>query len=224
MWFTFLLQSLRAGPQRGRKNRLARRRARRGLASPRHHFVPRLEALEDRLVPSTFTVRNLHDSGPGSLRQAVLDANAHPGPDTVNFAPGLTGTIGLTSGQLSVTDSVTIKGPGAHKLTVSGTHSSRVFDISAGPTVTIAGLTITQGKATQGAGIDNAGGTLTVSGCTLSNNEALGSTGADAQGGAIFNEVGGTLIVINSAFAGNLAIGGSTDAFHQGGVAKVAVF
>ena len=54
--------------------------------------------LEGRAVPSTFTVLNLADSGEGSLRQAVLDANALAGADTIHLAPGLTGTIPLTSG------------------------------------------------------------------------------------------------------------------------------
>jgi hypothetical protein len=69
-------------------NRSARRSQRR--------FLPRLEAMEDRSLPSTFTVLNLADSGEGSLRQAVLDANALPGADTIAFADGLQGTISLT--------------------------------------------------------------------------------------------------------------------------------
>ena len=43
----------------------------------RRHFMPCLEALEDRCLPSTFTVLNTADGGAGSLRQAILDANAH---------------------------------------------------------------------------------------------------------------------------------------------------
>src|SRR5262245_55167448 len=78
-----------------------------------------VELLEDRTVPSTFTVRNLADSGPGSLRQAVLDANAHPGADLIAFAPAASGTIALTGGELSVTGDLTIVGPGAQRLTVS---------------------------------------------------------------------------------------------------------
>ena len=47
-----------------------------------------VERLEDRTVPSTFTVHNLADSGLGSLRQAVLDANINPGADLIRFAGG----------------------------------------------------------------------------------------------------------------------------------------
>src|SRR5262249_32140626 len=80
---------------------------------------PRLEALEDRTMPAPFLVSNLNDSGVGSLRQAVLDANAAaPGPNEIDFAAGLHGTITLTSGELLLTRSVTINGPGANKLSV----------------------------------------------------------------------------------------------------------
>src|SRR4051794_8592490 len=108
----------------------------------------RLEALEDRSLPSTFSVVNLHDAGAGSLRQAVLDADAHPGADVIRFAPNLRGTIALTSGELSVTDDVTIAGPGAGKLTVSGSHASRVFHLAGSATdAEIDGLTIADGLA-----------------------------------------------------------------------------
>src|SRR5437868_2137718 len=46
---------------------------------------PTVECLEDRLVLSTFNVMNTNDSGAGSLRQAILDANANVGPDTIAF-------------------------------------------------------------------------------------------------------------------------------------------
>jgi len=62
------------------------------------------------------TVTNTNDSGPGSLRQALADANDG---DTINFA--VTGTIGLTSGELLVSRSITISGPGAASLTVKAT-------------------------------------------------------------------------------------------------------
>src|SRR5262249_59061358 len=111
-----------------------------------------VEALEDRAVPSTFMVVNLADSGAGSLRQAVLAANVNPGPDTINFADGLHGTIPLNTGQLNITDDLAIDGPGADLLAVSGTHQSRVFGISGGAAVALPRLTATDGVAGGGRG------------------------------------------------------------------------
>jgi hypothetical protein len=93
MWYRSALNSL-VSRISGVKHceRLAQRRAR----NRRPHF----ESLEGRCVLSTFAVLNLNDSGPDSLRDAVLAANAHPGPDTIGFAT--TGTIALTSGQIEV--------------------------------------------------------------------------------------------------------------------------
>ncbi len=56
----------------------------------------RFERLEERTVLSAYSVTNLNDSGAGSLRQAILDANAALGMDTINF--DVAGTISLTSG------------------------------------------------------------------------------------------------------------------------------
>src|SRR5262249_30624981 len=83
----------------------------------RRGFLPRLEGLEDRTVPSTLTVTNNLDSGSGSLRYAIT--HAHDG-DTIAFAPGLAGqTIALTSDELAIKNSVDIEGPGASLLTIS---------------------------------------------------------------------------------------------------------
>jgi hypothetical protein len=73
---------------------------------------PTLECLEDRLVLSTFTVANTNDSGPGSLRQAILGANANVGADTIGFAIGGGGvqTINLKSYLPAITDTVTLDG------------------------------------------------------------------------------------------------------------------
>src|SRR5262245_20543466 len=77
-----------------------------------------LERLEDRTTPSTFTVTNISDSGAGSLRQALLDANGHNGLDTIAFNILGTGlhSIRPTSVLPLITDAVTIDGntqPGA---------------------------------------------------------------------------------------------------------------
>src|SRR5262249_45346632 len=105
----------------------------------RNRFVPDIEALGERIVLSTFHVTTLADAGPGSLRAAVAGANAHAGADIIDFQPGLTGTIALTSGQLDLTDAVKITGPGAAKLTVSGSNLSRVFQVEAGKAVSLSG-------------------------------------------------------------------------------------
>ena len=73
------------------------------------------------------TVTNTNDSGPGSLRNALAIAN---NGDEISFA--VTGTIGLTTGELVVNDSITISGPGADNLAVNGNAKSRVFYISSG--------------------------------------------------------------------------------------------
>jgi hypothetical protein len=194
---------------------LARSRARQ-----RRFSVPRLEVLEDRALPSTLTVLNTADSGPGSLRAAI--DGAHDG-DTIVFASALQGgsTITLTK-QLAVAKNLDIEGPGAANLTVSGNDSTRLFDISGQATVTIAGLTITHGLATKstrgilepldnpavvGGGIFNEpGASLTLSHCTLTNNQAVGGNADIVLGGALMNE--GDATVIDCTFSGNLAKGG----------------
>src|SRR5436190_23787952 len=82
------------------------------------------------------TVTNTNDSGPRSLRQALTDANDG---DTIEFA--VSGTIGLTSGELLVDKSITIQGPGAENLAVNGNAKITVFHIVPGETVTISDLT-----------------------------------------------------------------------------------
>jgi hypothetical protein len=176
-------------------------RGRKGRPHRRH--VPRLEALEDRTVPSTLTVTSAADDGSAGTLRAVLAA-AQSG-DTIRFAHRLDGqTITLTLGQLPVNQSLDIDGPGAGQLTISGNAASRIFDVSAGTAVTIAGLTLADGLATDGAGILNAG-TLTLSQDVLSGNVAQG-VAADGlfgdgagRGGGVENQAGAVLVVSLSA-------------------------
>ena len=87
---------------------------------PGRSAVPRLEVLEDRTMLSSLTVRNIADSGPGSLRTAIDTANTNGDPtNTITFAPRLAGrTITLTSGELAITKSLDIVGLGKHRLTI----------------------------------------------------------------------------------------------------------
>jgi hypothetical protein len=148
-------------------------------------YRPRLEALEDRTLLSTLTVLNNLDSGTGSLRDAIATASTN---DTIAFDPSLNGqTITLTSGELAISQNLDLEGPGASQLTISGNDASRVFDISRRTVVTIAGLTITHGRAdasapiqpSSGGGILNYG-TLTLANDVLSANQALGDPSTSA--------------------------------------------
>src|SRR5438128_1706937 len=177
-----------------RKSRVSPQLYRRSSRSPEARFVPRVEALEFRDLPSTLTILNNADSGDGSLRAMLALASSG---DTITFDPSLAGqTITLTSGELAINKSLDIEGLGADQLTISGNDASRVFDITGGGlTVTLADLAIVHGRANQGGGIDNAGSTLTVFRCILSNNLAVGVAGHNGQGGGIFNENSAVLTV-----------------------------
>jgi hypothetical protein len=140
-------------------------------------------------------VTNLLDAGPGSLRQAILDT---PAGGTVDFEPGFRGTITL-SDFVAVGEDLTIAGPGADDITVSGGHGSDVFFVEANLTVAISGLTVADGNGLFG-GIYN-GGTLTLTDCLL-----RGNASTSQIGGAIFND--GTLTITGSTLSDNSAASG----------------
>src|SRR5262245_24028820 len=100
-------------------------------SAPRRAFRPRLEPLEDRLAPATFTVTHLGDAGSGSLRQAILDANDRDGDDVIDFAPSVTGTINLLGELPELNSNIDLRGPGADRLTVrrSTGDAYRIFTI-----------------------------------------------------------------------------------------------
>src|SRR5712692_8299656 len=79
---------------------------------------------------ASFAVLTTADSGALSLRQAILDANAAGGSNTVIF--GFTGSITLASALPAITTNLTIEGPGANFLTISGNNAVRIFTVSAG--------------------------------------------------------------------------------------------
>jgi hypothetical protein len=202
MWFPSWQRNRNGSPavERVLASRSSRRRA---------GFRPRLDALEDRWLPSTLTVTNNLDSGSGSLRAAINKANRG---DTIVFAPSLDGqTITLTSGELTIKKNITINGPAAGQLTISAGHTSRIFEVAAKYSLSLSGLTISNGFAdsTQvgGGGIANHG-TLAVSSCTLTSDQA------SEYGGAIINDYSATLAVTNTTLSGNYAYGGGAIANH----------
>lgn len=158
---------------------------------------------------NTFTVTTTSDdpADAGSLRTAINQVNAGAGGDTINFS-SVTGTITVGS-TLNITKSVTINGPGANLLSISGNDAVRVFSVaSTAANTVISGMTITHGNATvapnfNGGGI-SAAAALTVNNCTFSYNKA--GNGALNTGAAILSSA--TLTVNNSTFYNNQAITG----------------
>jgi large repetitive protein len=166
------------------------------------------------VIGTSLTVTNTNDSGFGSLRDAM--ANAVSG-DTINFSLASPATITLAS-TLTVNTSLTISGPGASNVAISGGNAVQVFSIGGGTTVNISGVTIENGNnsngnsyygSASGGGIANAG-TLTLDNCAVSGNSANVSNfgfNANAYGGGIYNT--GTLTISNSTISGNSAnVGG----------------
>ena len=212
------------------------RRARPRAPAPR--FRPRLEALEGRCVPTSTTLKvtSLLDSGPGSLRYEIAQAQSN---DTIVFdfgnkkANSTPHTITLTSGELDIKKNLTIQGPGAGLLTVTSTGSydtgSRIFEVDyAGTTASLSGMTISNGNSYSrnpafgvpspydgtGGGVLNFG-RLTISGCTLSGNTAFGG-----PGGAIANF--GTLAVSACTLSNNITTGGQGGGIYTAGTLIVS--
>jgi len=220
-------------------------------------ICPRLEALEDRTLFSAniYTVNLATDNVPntgqqtgpfsGNLRWAVEQADLNPGStivfDPTVFPSGTNTTIALSQGELDIASSMTIQGPGANVVTISGTNGqgggSRVFDISnASAVVTISGLTITNGNAAvtytsvpgnQGGDIFNAGN-LTLTNDIVSDGFSVGNvSGPQGRGGGIFNAegssgtTGATLVLNNTIVENNKAegfLGGAAGLGAGGGV------
>ena len=226
------------------------RKARRASALPRIELF----RFEDRITPSNspIFVSTNADAGAGSLRQAIIDANATAGNDIINFS--ITGTITLdsqnntvnaslptildanatasgTGGTGTTVGTLTITGPGASSLTISGLDGGNnardfnIFNIASGGNLSISGVTVSGAQTSQAFGaFKNSGGTLTVSNSILSGNSAryggggIGNNGGTVTvsnstisgnsaryGGGIFNSISGTLTVSNSTLSGNSA-------------------
>jgi hypothetical protein len=145
---------------------------------------------------TTITVTNTSDSGPGSLRQALVIANDG---DTITFA--VTGTIGLTSGGLLIAKNVTISGPGPSQLSVDGNQAYSVIGLVRGKTATISGLSIRNGLD----GVENDHGALTVSNCIVSGNAFAGLYNNAAYNGQTFGTA--SLTIVNSVVSDNSGSG-----------------
>jgi hypothetical protein len=209
--------------------------SRRGRSRPGR--VPRFERLEDRRVLATFTVSNLNDAtvngpgnAPGTLRQAIYDANVFSDADIIEFTPGLSGDLRLSIAddsaiQLSallISSPITIQGNTAG-ITITRDISApemRFFRVAPGGDLTLNSINAAGGvtRGSNGASGQNGGfafagaiynqGNLQIIASTLYNNAAIGGNagaGANsgtAQGGAVFND-GGNVTVRNSTLSTN---------------------
>jgi fibronectin-binding autotransporter adhesin len=179
------------------------RRSRRGLH-------PIVLALEDRRLLSTFTVINTDASGKGSLAQAIIDANGNNQANTIDFSTtafSTPQTITLGGSVLDLTDThglQTITGPTAG-VTISGGGKSGVFQIgqsNQGVTASLSGLTITDGKSQDGAGVyNNLFSTVTLTNCTISGNSA-------SSGGGLSEGLNTSMTLNNCTIKGNSASSG----------------
>jgi hypothetical protein len=192
--------------------------------------------LQKSFVVTTLQDKDDQSTDPGicqgavSLRDVIDQLNTGSTPQTITFAPGLTGTITLTQGELQITNSMTIDGPGAKLLSISGNHASRVFEIDNPPSgtsdVIISGLSVTKGSAigglNPGSGIENFGG-LTLDGVVVSGND---EEGIAAQGGSLTissstisdNNAGGITCSDGLTTIINSTISDNPDDFRGGGL------
>jgi hypothetical protein len=194
-----------------------------------------VEQLEDRTVLSSYTAASV-----SVLVADINAANAAGGANTITLAPGKTFT--LTSGELYIAanDNLTIIGNNdtIQRSTAGKTPDFRLFEVSAGASLTLSDMTLTGGMArgrdgTRGAaGGDGLGGGILVEGTanltnvTLSGNTAQGGNGSsqlfepsnrpvgpgaggNGLGGGIYVDNGGSLTMHLCSASGNKAIGGS---------------
>lgn len=164
------------------------------------------------------------DAGSGSLRDQITNAT---GGDTIVFDATLNGsTITLTSGEIAFSKSLTIIGPGAMNLTLSGNQSSRIFYNNGGD-LSVSGLSLIDCKLTGtllyhgGAIKQETLGNLYLKDVRFENNDSRQSNGS--QGGAVFYAVNDGRVIVDSCFFGNnkadnyggaMSTNGSADFVH----------
>ncbi|TWT40170.1 hypothetical protein Pla111_34340 [Botrimarina hoheduenensis] len=189
-------------------------------------------------IAADLQVTNTNDAGPGSLRQAILDANAGLGSSIAFsgavFLDNTPDVITLTTGEMAITQSVTIYGPGADRLTIdaglggdglvngNGFRHFLVDDLNSATTidVSISGVTLTGGDvATGGGGAIRSLENLTVERSVITGNHTSGSN----FGGGIFAGGIGTLTVRDSTLSGNTSYSGGALINYTNGAGSVVI-
>lgn len=196
---------------------------------------------------AAFTVTNLNDTGAGSLRQAITDANSSPGNDTIGFSQGLEGIIALATALPDITESVSIAGSGpSFRILVrrSGAGQFRILSFVGNQTSVVKDLSFGYGSVSANGGgvFISPGAAVTIDSCEIFANQAggfgggienfgnltliksliwgNGSTGAN--GGAGIDNAG-TLTILDSTISQNSSAGvtGAGGIFHIGDVCTI---
>ena len=176
----------------------------------------------------TVTVTTLVDENDGgaagtgwALRDAILYANSHAGDDTVSLPAG-TYTLSITgrsednglTGDLDITQDLTIQGAGADTTIINAGSIDRVLDVFPGATLTLRDVTITGGTtqgAEDGGGIQNDGGTLVIVDSRVVDNTASGGALDGGNGGGIYSANSGNVTLEGTVVSDNTAQGNRAD-------------
>jgi CSLREA domain-containing protein len=168
-------------------------------------------------VPQQLVVTKLADTNDGicnadcSLREAIAAA-IHG--STITFAPGLSGTITLTNGELAITKHLIVYGPGASIITVSGNNASRVFNVY-GVEFELWNLTVADGYFQPTVGGSNGGAFVVASPAVVTINNSVFQNSRSYNGGAIYSY--GILTINNSTIRNNTASGNAGGGIYSEG-------
>ncbi|MDX2212445.1 MAG: choice-of-anchor Q domain-containing protein [Oculatellaceae cyanobacterium bins.114] len=173
-----------------------------------YQFDPLVVNVSPIIRDNDTQVSNTNDSGEGSLRQAILNANANFGADVITFAPELRGqTINLTGGALTVTDNLTVQGLGSSDLTIDAGGRSGIFVVN-NNSINVMNFTVQDLTLANGNAGTNADGGAIASQENLTVNNAIFQGNRARDGGAIFTlgtNTTTTTTINNSTFSNNSA-------------------
>ena len=153
---------------------------------------------------------NTGTPGEVTLRAAIMEANALVGADEIQLPAGTytlsiagTGEDAAATGDLDITDDLTISGGGVGATTINGAGLDRVFEVFAGVTVNLSGVQITGGNVT---GINGGGGIRNLGTLTITNSTVSGNTTPHSFGSGIYSD--NSLTLIDSTVSDNNGGGG----------------